>query len=163
MTSVALALKSAMRGAAATVSVVSTRIGEDRYAMTATSFCSVSMDPPSILVCVNQSAAMHGALTTGAGFCLNLLTAQQRHLSVACGGAASPAERFAGGDWDDHAGTPYLPEARCNLFCRVERLIAHGTHTIVIGEVIDVNSQGASAPLVYLNGDYLDPQRLPAE
>ena len=48
-----------MRGIASTVSVISAKQGEERHAMTATSFNSLSMDPPSMLVCVSKEAGIH--------------------------------------------------------------------------------------------------------
>lgn len=151
------ALRNAMRKAAASVSVVSTRHDGRRMAMTATSFCSVSLNPPSILLCVNRAASMHGALRDGARFCLNLLAEDQQALSAACGGHVPPEDRFEVGGWKEEAGgLPYVSDAQANLFCTVERLVDHGTHTIVIASVNEVKAREHGAPLVYLDGRYLE-------
>lgn len=150
------ALRNAMRKAAASVSVVSALHDGRRMAMTATSFCSVSLAPPSILICVNRTASMHGALHEGARFCLNLLAENQAALSAACGGHVPAEDRFEVGGWKEGAGgLPYVSDAQANLFCTVERLVDHGTHTIVIAAVSEVKARDTGAPLVYLDGRYL--------
>lgn len=148
-------LKDAMRKVAATVGVVSARHEDSPMAMTATSFCSVSLDPASILVCVNHSASMHRALKLGAAFCMNLLCEGQNDVSAACGGQVHPQERFNIGDWRfSHDGVPYLGSAQANIFCKVSQIIDCGTHSIVIGSVSDVTVIQDVAPLVYCDGGY---------
>lgn len=153
--------KIAMRGAAASVSVVSAASGERWHAMTATSYCSVSMDPPSILVCVNRSASMHAMLHEGAEFCLNLLTERHQALSIACGTGGSE-DRFSSADWEARDGTPYVVDAQSNVFCRIDRVVDHGTHSIMISSVMEVRTAEDIAPLIYLDGDYLALRRLRA-
>ena len=151
-----VSLKDAMRKVAATVGVVSTRHDNSPMAMTATSFCSVTLEPASILVCVNHSASMHGALKLGAAFCMNLLSEGQNDVSAACGGHVHPQERFNIGDWRfAHDGVPYLCSAQANIFCKVAQIIDCGTHSIVIGSVCDVKVIQDVAPLVYCDGDYV--------
>lgn len=149
-------LKDAMRKVAATVGVVSTRHAGSPMAMTATSFCSVSLDPASILVCVNHSASMHGALKTGTAFCMNLLGEGQNDVSAACGGQVHPQERFTIGEWrGTHDAVPYLGNAQANIFCEVAQVVDCGTHSIIIGRVTDVDVMPDLAPLVYCDGGYV--------
>jgi len=129
--------------------------------MTATSYCSVSMEPPSILVCVNRTATMHAMLAEGADFCLNVLTERHEALSIACGRGGS-TERFSSGEWAEQDGTPYVADAQSNLFCRIERVVDHATHSIMISRVQDVRTAEDIAPLIYLDGDYLALRRLRA-
>ena len=63
----------AMRGVASTVSVVSAKTDDIRHAMTAISVVSLSMEPPSMLVCVNKEASIHNILSVGSLFCLSLI------------------------------------------------------------------------------------------
>ncbi len=72
--SLAADLKMAMRGFAQSVVIVST-VGSDgaRYAMAATAVTPLSMDPPSMLICVNRTASSHATLESGANFALNIL------------------------------------------------------------------------------------------
>lgn len=151
-----VSLKDAMRKVAATVGVMSTRHADSPMAMTATSFCSVTLEPASILVCVNHSASMHGALKLDTPFCMNLLGEGQNDVSAACGGQVHPEERFSVGDWRfAHDGVPYLGSAQANIFCKVAQIIDCGTHSIVIGSVSDVTVMQDVAPLVYCDGGYV--------
>jgi len=62
----------AMRGIISTVTVVSAKNGENKQAMTATSVASLSLDPPSMLVCINREASIHEVMKEGLGFCINI-------------------------------------------------------------------------------------------
>jgi flavin reductase (DIM6/NTAB) family NADH-FMN oxidoreductase RutF len=132
-----------------------------RWAMTATAVSELSMDPPSLLVCVNRSASLHGPLTAGASFCVNILHAGQQAVSQACSGAAKGEERFSEGRWDTGmCGTPYLREAQASFFCDYETHIEYGTHAVVIGAVREVDWHGDADPLIYLDGGYARAVRL---
>ena len=64
----------AMRFLASSVSVISTKDPSDNlYAMTASSVTSLTIDPPSVLVCVNSEASIHDVLIPGADLCINIL------------------------------------------------------------------------------------------
>ena len=78
--------RAAMRQLAATVCVVTAGTGDGRRGLTATAVCSLSITPPSMLVCVNRQGAAHRAITENGCFCVNILGADQ--LDV--------AHRFAG-------------------------------------------------------------------
>lgn len=132
-----------------------------RWAMTATAVSELSMDPPSLLVCVNKSASLHGPLTAGADFCVNILNAEQLAVSRSCSGAKKGEERFSEGEWGASAlGTPYLRDAQANFFCEYEKHIEYGTHAVVIGVVRAVDCSGEVDPLIYLDGGYARAARL---
>ncbi|MDD3445191.1 MAG: flavin reductase family protein [Zavarzinia sp.] len=150
------AFKGAMRRLAATVTVITTGSGGERQGMTATAVTSVTMDPPALLICVNQSASLHPVLETGTRFCVNLLNESHGEVAGAFGGRLQGADRFNAGQWavNDH-GVPYLTDAQANLFCRVDALMLYGTHTIFVGRVEDVRLFGDIAPLIYQDGRYV--------
>lgn len=149
-------LRDAMRKVAATVAVISTRHEGQPMAMTATSFCSVSMDPATILVCVNRSAAMHAALGIGSQFCMNLLCEGQVDVSAACGGQLQAQQKFRVGEWSNAGGdVPFLGNAQANIFCTVAQIMDSGTHSIIIGLVRHVEVMPEVAPLVYCDGNYV--------
>ena len=62
-----------MRHVAATVYAVTTGHGGNRFGILATAVSSLSFDPPSVLVCVNRSASLHGPLASAETFCVNVL------------------------------------------------------------------------------------------
>lgn len=150
------ALKSAMRRLASGVAVVTANGSDGPTGMAATSITSLSLDPPSMLVCVNRDASLHACLAEGSRFSVNLLADSQRDIAAAFGGAVARELRFTVGAWtnDDH-GTPQLEGAQSNLSCVVDRLIPYGTHTVVIGKVENVRLGEVSTPLIYQDGRYL--------
>ena len=69
-----------MRGVTSTVTVISAYTNQERHAMTATSVTSLSLNPPSMLVCVNKEASIHKILGKGSSFCINILSVSYTHL-----------------------------------------------------------------------------------
>lgn len=150
-------LKQAMRRIAASVSIISAKGNNGRsYAMTATAVTSVSLDPPSLLVCVNQQAGIYDALAQGQPFCINILNDTQRTLAELCSQGPQGRDRFALGQWQTHAsGMPYLPDAQANIFCINDKSLCYASHTIFIGRVESVTLHGEVSPLIYLDGSYM--------
>lgn len=152
-----LQLRQAMRRMAASVSIVSTADAAGRaYAMTATAVTSVSLEPPSLLVCVNQRAGIYTALDQGLPFCINILNDSQRALADLCSQGPQTRDRFAIGRWQKHAsGIPYLADAQANIFCINDKSLCYASHTIFIGRVESVTMHGEVSPLIYLDGTYM--------
>lgn len=150
-------LKQAMRRMAASVSIVSTADNGGRaYAMTATAVTSVSLDPPSLLVCVNRRAGIYEALEQGRPFCINILHEGQRALAELCSQGPQSRDRFAIGQWQNNAsGIPYLADAQANIFCINDKSLCYASHTIFIGRVESVTMHGEVSPLIYLDGTYM--------
>jgi len=149
-------LRQAMRGVAATVTLLTTITPEgDKHAMLASSFTSVTLEPPTALVCIGRQTGIHTPLLAAQRFCINVLHAEQQALTQAWK-QHSGAERFAHGAWgqDDADGLPYLTDAQAVLFCAVGQQYEVGTHTLVIAPVLRVLSRPDIAPLVYLDGQY---------
>ena len=149
------AFRSAMRRFASTVTVVTTCDRDRCHGMTATSVTSLSMDPPSLLVCLKQTTLLHDMTLNARRFCVNVLHQDQSALSAAFSGGVAPELRFDIGRWAyTDEGIPYLLDAQANLFCRKAAVIPYGTHAILVGEVEDVGLREAIAPLVYQNAVY---------
>lgn len=144
--------KIAMRQLAATVTLVTTFENGIRYGMPATAVTSLSLDPPSLLICVNRSASVHSPTSRRRRFCVNLLADGQKAL-CADFGALPPASRFSVGTWkcgiDD---LPYLADAAASAFCVVDGELEYGTHTIFIGRVVDAIVDARHSPLVFRDG-----------
>jgi flavin reductase (DIM6/NTAB) family NADH-FMN oxidoreductase RutF len=151
------AFRNAMRRFASTVSIISVQSGAERHGTTATAVTSVSLDPPSLLVCMNQDSRLHGFLRKEDRFCVNFLHVGNRDISQAFSSAMPGAERFAHGDWQtDHHGIPYLADAQANLFCAKDVELPYGSHTIFIGRVFDARVRDDVSPLLYGNGCYTE-------
>ena len=146
--------KRALRRLAAAVAVVTCRDGQRRHAMTATAVTAMSMQPPSMIVCVNRAAAFHAAISRAGEFAINILHRDQVPVSVACGGKAHGEERFGSGEWGEDDGTPVMTRAQARLVCAREERFDYGSHTIFIGRVISVGIHGEVDPLIYVDGRY---------
>lgn len=122
--------------------------------MTATSFSSVSLEPPQILVCINKTADTGDAVLDAQSFAINILTADQQDLSNQFAGGASQEERFANVNWHSgETGSPIFDDALVSMECIVVQQVSAGTHWVVIGEVQQINCRGGN-PLLYYNSAY---------
>ncbi len=147
--------RSAMRRVASSVFVITCRQGEAHLGMTASSVVSVSMDPPSLLVCINRAASIRDAVRDSLLFCVNLLAEGQGEIGAAFGGQLSAAERFAVGEWIEGAeGLRHLAGAAASMLCRLEAEIDYGTHTICVGRVTRIELPTMRSPLLYHNGRF---------
>ncbi len=150
------AFRAAMRRMAGTVCVVTALDGGgERCGITATSVTSVSAEPPALLVCVNRASAVHGALTRGRLFCVNVLSADQEETARLFAAAASQDERFAEAGWRaGQGGVPVLDGCQATFVCEVAERHAFATHTVFIGIVVEAAAATAGAPLIYHDGRY---------
>lgn len=146
--------KLALRRLASAVAVVTCRDGETRHAMTATAVSAMSMQPPSMIVCVNRSSGFHAAISRAESFAINILNRGQIDISMSCGGRARGEDRFGLGSWNDDNGVPVLTEAQARIVCAKEDRFDYGSHTIFLGRVTSVGIHGAVDPLIYVDGRY---------
>ena len=147
--------KLALRRLAASVTVISCSDQGERLAMSATAVSALSMRPPSMLACINQSATIHAVLTLGTPFCINILDVNQSEIAQLCGGGVSGDARFALGDWRlNEIGVPYLEGAQANIMCTTDATFAYGTHGIFIGKVQKIMVAKPVQPLLYVDGRY---------
>src|SRR3954454_7000645 len=131
--------KIGMRTLAGAVNIITSMHSGHRYGMTATAVCSASAEPPTVLACVNKLATTHGAVAKSKVFCVNVLRAEDWDLSTSFSGAQSGEGRFKSRNWSKLAtGSPVLVDSLVSFDCRVVKHLAHGTHTIFLGEVEQV-------------------------
>lgn len=150
----AAAFREAMRRVAATVNVISICVEGKPMGITATAVSVVSMDPPSLLVCVNQAASVHPKIENVVHFNVNVLHRDQAEIATIFADRKLEAQRFIRG-WDNDCVTPpRLRNAQASILCR--RIDHHrfGTHSIFIGVVEDVVVRQEVEPLVYLDGKF---------
>jgi flavin reductase (DIM6/NTAB) family NADH-FMN oxidoreductase RutF len=136
------------------VTVLTTRDGAGRpVGMTASSLASVSLLPPLVSVCVDVSADMHRVLSSSGDFVVNILSADQEHLSRRF--AAQPAEgRFDGVPWQETpTGLILLEGALAHIECERFADFPLGDHTLFVGRVTG-GSAGEGEPLLYYRGSY---------
>lgn len=156
--------RDAMRRLAGSVTVVTVDLGGERHGTTATAVTSLSMEPPSLLVCFNRDSRLHGMLSAAERFCVNVLHIDNIEVSKRFSSPVSSAERFAGGNWcTPSGGAPALADAQSSIQCVKEQQIDYGSHSIFIGRVLSVANRAGIEPLVYCNGGYQSTQPLPAK
>jgi len=147
--------RQAMRRVATTVNIISAQSGTERHGTTATSVASISIEPPSLLVCLNRTSRLHDFLIKQDRFCVNVLHTDNLETSKAFSDPGMGADRFNRGDWRTGPdGTPYLADAQAILFCVKEKEIAYGSHTIFIGRVLEARARDDVSPLLYRDGRY---------
>lgn len=154
MSDLSSAFLSAMRGLAATVSIVASEDEAGRVGLIATSVTSLSLEPPSLLVCLNRSSRSSAALLKAEIFSVNALNCDQIDVARSFGSTADRLRRFETGRWDSGRGAPILLGAQASFICRRAQTIAYGTHDILVGELLLANPNAEAQPLVYLNGAY---------
>ena len=144
----------AMRRYIYSVSIMSNKDDNgNSNAITVSSVTSISMDPPSLLICINKSSRIHDTLQIGSKFCINLLKKDQEGLSNICSDEESYEERFNNENWDTEE-IPFLSNAQANIFCKVDKLTSYHTHTIVVGLVENANHINEISTLTYVDGKY---------
>jgi flavin reductase (DIM6/NTAB) family NADH-FMN oxidoreductase RutF len=146
------AFRLAMREFANGVALVTTGQGEQRTGCTATSLCSLSLDPPSLLVCITRTSATLAALRANKTFGINILGGAHQNLADRFAGRSGVrgAARFAGTDWMTLVtGAPLLAEALASIDCEVEEVLDRHTHAIVIGRVAAVRRNDGDPALVH--------------
>ena len=105
--------------------------------------------PPLKVVESSQSS------TRSKAFCINVLRAEDSDLSNLFSGALSGEGRFKSREWSKLAtGSPVLLDALVSFDCRVIKKLAHGTHTIFLGQVAQVLFGKKGRPLLYAEGQY---------
>jgi len=149
-------LRKAMRSWATGVTVVSAQHNGRRHGMTVSSFTSVSLDPPLVLVSLEQVTKTHKLVMQAAHFGVTILDQTQKDIS----------DRFAGriSEYSDRFGSletfslvssaPLLARGLAWFDCHVVATYKAGNHTVFIGEVLAVKSAAAGIPLIYFDQDY---------
>lgn len=149
--------KAAMGRLSGAVTVITAGRGAAARGLTATAVCSVSIAPPTLLVCVNRSGEAHRAIAESGSFCVNVLAEANRAVADRFAGRAGAfgGERFAGGDWSELAtGAPALDGALVNVDCRIAEAVEAYTHTVFFGTVAAVRLGTGGDPLVHFDRAY---------
>jgi flavin reductase (DIM6/NTAB) family NADH-FMN oxidoreductase RutF len=143
-----------MRRMAATVNVISICVDGKPMGITATAVSAVSMDPPSLLVCVTQAASVHPWIEDVDHFSVNVLHRDQADVAMMFADRKLEAQRFLTG-WDnDCVAPPRLRGAQASILCRRTDHHRFGTHSIFIGVVEEVLTRAEIEPLLYLDGKF---------
>ena len=135
------------------VNVVTTKDAAGRpHGITVSAFCSLSLSPPLVLICIEGTTASHNAFAQSGVFVVNILKESQQTLSEQF--AAPAVDKFEDVEFRSGIeGVPVLIDALASLECRLKHTYDGGDHTIYVGEVETVNLSDGD-PLIYFQGDY---------
>jgi 3-hydroxy-9,10-secoandrosta-1,3,5(10)-triene-9,17-dione monooxygenase reductase component len=151
------AFRAAMRRLAGGVSVITAGTGEERTGLTVTSAVSLSLEPPTMLVCVNRNASAWPIIQRERHYCVNILAGRHQDVADRFAGrdGVKGVERYHGARWRQlSTGASGLEDALAIIDCAVEEVIERGSHGIVIGAVRAVHVGDDGDALIYAHGRY---------
>ena len=138
------------------VTVVTTLDREQRpHGLTVSAVCSVSAEPPMLLVCIDRRSRTLPILCEAGRFAVNFLRSDREEIARRF---ASPvSDRFAGLEWREVApGVPVLDADILSFAaCRLVQQIEAGDHAILVGLAVDgLAPPPLSRPLTYFRRNY---------
>lgn len=139
------------------VNVITSDGPSGRLGFTATSVCSLSDNPPSLIVCMNRSSTQNALFKANGVLCVNVLAPEHKDLSAAFAGVGKldSAYRFAKGTWSSlKTGAPVLEGAAAAFDCTISDGVEASTHTILICDVVGLRIADTSSSLIYFMRDY---------
>jgi flavin reductase len=160
---VTVAFSKAMGGLATAVTVVGAGHDGQRAGQTVSAMCSVSAEPPMLLVCVHQRSPINTLITAAGRFTVNALATRHDHVADTFAGRPWPGKDrwdFTCGEWVTTGdGLPQLADALAFFACALHSTVQAGTHLVHIGLVREVTTHHGP-PLVYSGRAYAEPNPL---
>jgi flavin reductase len=149
--------REAMARVGAAVHVITTDGPAGRHGFTASAVCSVTDDPPTLLVCQNRSSDSNRAFKENGILCVNTLAAAQEPLSPVFAGMTDRDMdgRFEAGAWTTLlTGAPVLEDALAAFDCRITQVVEVGTHSVLFCEVVALAANVGHDGLIYFGRRY---------
>jgi flavin reductase len=149
--------RNAMSRLGAAVNLITSDGSAGRHGLTASAVCSVSDDPPTVLVCINRRSASNSLLKANGVLCVNVLAARHAALSRHFADRnSSGSDRFTDESlWSRlSTGAPVLNDASVALDCRITSVSEVGTHSVFFCEVAAVQTADRIEGLIYFNRTY---------
>jgi len=149
-----------MRYWASGVGIAATGSGAKVHGMTISSFTSLSLEPPRILISLDNRTRTHEMLQESQSFAVTLLNSEQVEISrIFAGQVKETEDRFAGVEWEPSvSGNPIISGGLAYFDCKVVESFPQGQQTVFIGEVVDAGTPttkfAKAKPLLYFNRDY---------
>lgn len=153
-TAIQTGLKQAMRVFPQGVTVVTTD-AEGPKGLTVSSFTSVSLDPPLVLISIAKTSGLHEVFKGAKAYAVNFLADDQKSVSDRFAGRTSTKDRFDGIKFTKGTtGAPLISGVRAVLECRAWKVYEGGDHSILVGEVVAAKALNPKRPLVYYSQQY---------
>jgi flavin reductase (DIM6/NTAB) family NADH-FMN oxidoreductase RutF len=153
--SLKLDFKDAMSSWASGVAIVSCRDSNANYCgITISSFTSLSLDPPLILVCLGNSSSTLLSIKHSKKFAVSILNESQEHIASLC--AKKLDNKFSHFDYSigEHSFSPLVDGALCWVECELDNLMQLGDHHIIVGKVLAAKLCSNNNPLLYYSRGY---------
>ena len=157
--------KLSMQLLTSSVAVITSSYEGVRCGMTATAVCSLTADPPSLLVCVNRNAHTYSPIMDSRKFCVNILAQDQADVAqVFAGSSDDPQDKFLrAGTWTaSSSGMPVLEGCLLSFSCRVEKWLNTKTHAALVGLIHEVRVNADADALLYARRQFTSVQPAPA-
>ncbi len=149
--------REAMARLGAAVCVITSAGPGGRCGFTASAVCSVTDDPPTLLVCMNRGSQSNENFKLNRVLCVNTLAAGQQALSPMFAGLTEHDMhgRFAAAAWGElETGSPVLADAVVSFDCRIAQIAEVGTHSVFFCEVVAIEFGPVDDALIYFGRSY---------
>lgn len=148
--------REAMAHLPAAVNILTTDGPNGRCGITVSAVCSVTDDPPTVLVCVNRKSAMHDVFSANGRVAVNVLGGGQQELAMHFAGATkvSMAERFTWDVWDRTQDVPVLKDALVTAVGTIKDTKPIGSHTVLFVDIEQIRTRTGGQSLVYFNRSF---------
>ncbi|MFB6549328.1 MULTISPECIES: flavin reductase family protein [unclassified Streptomyces] len=141
------AFRDFFQGLPAAATVVTASWAGRPHATTVSAFCSLSLDPPLVLIALGIDSRLLGVVRRSGRFAVHLLDHTQHHVATQC--ASKSDDKLARLDWEEKDGLPVIREAAGWMACDVDRVVPAGDHDIVLGRPRTVRAPSGDDPLLY--------------
>ncbi|MFE4170511.1 flavin reductase family protein [Streptomyces sp. NPDC056909] len=137
------------------VAVLTARSGEDVFAKTVSSLCTLSLEPLLVSVAVDARSPLAAAVRASARYAVSVLGAAQEPLArrFAAPGAGHALGFFTHAPMREDTGAPVLEDSLAWFDCRLHSVLPGGDHAILVGRVVAADV-GQGEPLLYHDGRY---------
>jgi flavin reductase (DIM6/NTAB) family NADH-FMN oxidoreductase RutF len=149
-------LRAAMRAWTSGVTIVTAAYGGEKHGMTVSSFTSISLDPPLIVISLQTISRTHELVSRAQAFGVTILASDQQRLSERFASRAlDTGDRLEGVQTETLiTGAPFIKGGLAYLDCRVTQTIRAGMNTLFVAEVVAVQGDDHASPLIYHDRTY---------
>lgn len=142
------------------VTVVTAMDDETPRGLAVNAFASISLDPPTVMICVQRTSSTHDCLYTTDNLAINILSVDQ--LDVVNVFAGKSADKFAQVDWlPGPYGSPLIERSSAQMEVEIRERLQASTHTVFICRVVHATASDRAA-MVYSSGQFFDGSALPS-
>lgn len=135
--------------------MVTTAAKDGPKGITVSSFTSISLDPPLVLVSIAKGSELHDQFAKAKSYAVNFLAEDQTSISDRFAGRSQVRDRFEGIKFTKgKTGSPVIDGARAVIECRAWKAYDGGDHSILVGKVVAAESFNSKRPLVYYAQQY---------